>query len=270
MAVTKLSTDILKTLAKRQQDAHKGSFGNVVVVGGDYGMPGAARIAAEAALRVGAGLVTVLTRKEHVAPVVSGRPELLCYGVEESDSVIDKVLARATVVVLGPGLGQSSWSKYLYDKVLALAVPKVVDADALNLLAADDASRQATSWVLTPHPGEAGRLLNLSIQDVQSAREDSIKALQLKYGGTIVLKGHGTLITADGKDIKMCAYGNPGMATAGMGDLLSGVIAGLLAQGLDSLKAAQLGVLRHAMAGDKVIAKTGKVSALAMDLLGEV
>lgn len=270
MVVTTLSPDILKTLAKRQKDAHKGSFGNVVVVGGDYGMPGAVRIAAEAALRVGAGLVTVLTRKEHVVPVVSGRPELLCYGVVEGDSVIDKVLARATVVVLGPGLGQSSWSKYLYNKVLSLSVPKVVDADALNLLAADGTSRQATNWILTPHPGEAGRLLNLGIKDIQSSREDSIKALHAKYSGTTVLKGHGTLITADGKDIKICPAGNPGMATAGMGDLLSGVIAGLLAQGLDTFQAAQLGVLRHAMAGDKVIAKTGKVSVLAMDLLGEV
>lgn len=270
MPVSNLSTDILTLLPKRQKDAHKGSFGHVVVVGGDYGMPGAVRIAAEAALRVGAGIVTVLTRPEHIAPVVSGRQELLCYGVTEGDSIIDKVLGRASVVVLGPGLGKSSWSKYLYNKVLDLAIPKVVDADALNLLAAEVTSRQSRNWVLTPHPGEAGRLLDLSTEDVQSDREDSVKALQAKYGGTIVLKGHGTLITAGGEDIMLCSAGNPGMATAGMGDLLSGIIAGLLAQGLDTYKAAQLGVMRHALAGDKSIAKTGKVSVLAMDLLGEV
>ena len=109
-------------------------FGHVIVVGGDFGMPGAVRLAAEGALRVGAGVVSVLTRELHVAPVVSGRPELLCYGVNETTD-IDDILQRATVAIIGPGLGKSLWSKNLFARVMALPIPKIIDADGLNLLA---------------------------------------------------------------------------------------------------------------------------------------
>lgn len=270
MPITDIGFKVENVLKKRQQDSHKGLFGNVVVVGGDYGMPGAVRIAAEAALRVGAGLVTVITRKEHVAPVVCGRPELLCYGLDESDPTVDSVLARASVLLLGSGLGQSSWSKFLYNKVIDLPIPKIIDADALNLLALETISRKSTNWILTPHPGEASRLLGVAIKDVQREREKSIKSLHTKYGGIIVLKGHGTLITKDGLNLKRCNAGNPGMASAGMGDLLAGIIAGLLAQGVDLISAAEVGVMRHALAGDRAILRSTRPSVLACDLLLDI
>lgn len=266
MPVTDINLERINAVTTRPIDSHKGAFGNVVVVGGDLGMAGAARIAAEAALRIGAGLVTVLTRKEHIAPIVCGRPELLCYGVEAGDDIIDEVLSRASVIVLGPGLGQSSWSKNLYHKAINLPTPKVVDADALNLLSVESKPHKSANWILTPHPGEAGRLLGIGAKDVQGARESSIISLHAKYGGTIVLKGHGTLVTNDGIVLHRCNAGNPGMATAGMGDLLSGIIAGLLALKLDCLKAAQIGVMRHALAGDKAKANTKRLCVLASDL----
>ena len=258
--------DISNPRPARPKDAHKGMFGHVVVIGGDFGMPGAVRIAAEGALRVGAGVVTVLTREAHIAPVVSGRPELLCYGVDES-FCLDAILARATVVLLGPGLGTSKWSENLFKKVIDLPIPKIIDADGLNLLA-KSSKKPNNNWILTPHPGEAGRLLGISAQDVQNARVDALQSLHKKFSGVIVLKGHGTLVGAD--TIVKCTTGNPGMATAGMGDLLAGIIAGLVAQGVDLYTAAKYGVLLHGHAGDKALARLNTVSVLASDLVAEM
>jgi hydroxyethylthiazole kinase-like uncharacterized protein yjeF len=255
--------DINNPLPPRPQDAHKGMFGHVVVIGGDFGMPGAVRIAAEGALRVGAGCVTVLTRPEHITSVVCGRPELLCYGVDKY-FVLDKIIKRATVILLGPGLGQSKWSLDLFNQVINLKIPKVLDADGLNLLA--NQNYKSDNWILTPHPGEAARLLGISPGNVQDSRIDTLQNIHKKYGGVIVLKGHETLVGAD-KIIK-CVTGNPAMASAGMGDLLSGIITGLVAQGLNLFTAAKYGVLLHGEAGDKAVAKFKTTSVLAMDLLG--
>lgn len=257
--------DIINPLPPRPKDAHKGMFGHVVVIGGDYGMPGAVRIAAEGALRVGAGVVTVLTRPEHLTAVVCGRPELLCYGVGK-DFVFDKILERATVILLGPGLGQSKWSLDLFNQVINLKIPKIIDADGLNLLA--NQNYKSDNWILTPHPGEAGRLLGISPNKVQESRIETLQKLHNKYGGIIVLKGHETLVGAE--NIVKCLTGNPAMATAGMGDLLSGIIAGLVAQGLDLLTAAKSGVLVHGNAGDQVVAKLNTRSMLATDLLADI
>ncbi|NCT57534.1 MAG: NAD(P)H-hydrate dehydratase [Legionella sp.] len=262
--------------APRMQDANKGSFGHVLVIGGDYGMPGAARLAAEAALRVGAGLVTVVTRPEHVAAVVSGRPELLCYGLNTpDDEAFQTCLARATMLVLGPGLGSSDWSENFYHAVceqststVPLLVPLLIDADGFNWLAKkqdDWVPRQ--SCVFTPHPGEAARLLKISVAEVQANRVQTIQALQARFGGVFVLKGSGSLVYTESEAPRICHAGNPGMASAGMGDVLSGVISGLVAQGLTPWQAAQMGVLLHAEAGDMALKNQGGPGLLASDLM---
>ena len=267
-----LTLDLVQSwLQKRPADSHKGMFGHVLVVGGDDGMPGAVRLTGEGALRVGAGLVTVLTRKAHVCSTVTGCPELLCYGVDSDITVLDTLLEKATFIVLGPGLGQSAWSKQLFDKIIVSSLPMLIDADGLNWLAIYEPAIPARSnWILTPHPGEAARLLGISVKEVQANRMQSIQSLQAKYGGVIVLKGVSTLVAAKDQPIQCCLAGNPGMASAGMGDLLSGIIAGFAAQGLSLWQAAQIGVMFHAVAGDRAAAKYGDRGLLAHDLLTDL
>lgn len=251
-------------LPKRGRDAHKGTYGHVLVVGGDYGMGGAVRMAAEAAARVGAGLVTVATRPEHV-PVVSGsRPELMCHQVADAAD-LEPLLKRASVIVVGPGLGKTSWAISLLNRLLESNLPKVLDADSLNLLS--ETPRRADNWILTPHPGEAARLLQIACKEVQCNRFKSVTEIQQHYDGITVLKGAGTLIKGPGKMIKICPAGNPGMASAGMGDVLSGIIGGLLAQGLTLQAAAQAGVFIHSVAADRAAEEGGERGLLATDLL---
>lgn len=249
-------------LPARPRDAHKGRFGHVLVVGGDIGYAGAVRLAAEAALRVGAGLVSVATRAANAAWLGAARPEIMCYPAE-SAADLKGLLDRATVVAVGPGLGRSSWAVNLLAHLLEREVPMVVDADALNLLALDPITEE--TWTLTPHPGEAARLLGLTVAQVQADRFRAVAELQRRYGGVAVLKGCGTLISGPNGDIHLCHYGNPGMASGGMGDVLTGVVAGLMAQGLSSLDAATLGVALHARAGDRA-AVAGQRGLLACDL----
>lgn len=271
--VEDINLDTIKGWIKpRPVDAHKGLFGNVLVIGGDYGMPGSVRLAAEAALRVGAGVVTVVTRKEHIGVVVCGRPELLCYGVDSSIEILDILLEKATVIVIGPGLGQSAWSLCLFNKIISLSTKLILDADALNLLAKlKKTPKNSANWIITPHPGEAGRLLGIPATKVQLAREKSILQLQDKYSCSVVLKGYNTLMAfSNTRSLKRCISGNSGMATAGMGDLLSGIIAGLVAIGLSLSQAAQAGVLLHAHAGDLAMRKIDSNSVLASDVLREL
>ncbi len=249
-------------LKPRQQDSFKGSFGHVLVVGGDYGFSGAVRLAAEAALRVGAGLVSVATRSEHASSLNLMRSEMMCHGITHAKDLAP-LLIKATVVVLGPGLGQSNWAKKILACVLKSKKLLIMDADALNLLAKKHINY--VNWVLTPHPGEAARLLNTTTEAIQNDRLAAVLALQKKYGGVSVLKGSGTLIVAEDGKPALCGAGNPGMATAGMGDVLSGVIGGLVAQGISLFIAAKLGVLVHAEAGD-LAKKEGERGMIASDL----
>ena len=254
-------------LEPRSRSAHKGEFGHLLVVGGDLGFSGACRLAGEAAARVGAGLVTVATRPEHAPFLNLNRPELMCRGVERG-SDLGPLLERATVVAIGPGLGQSPWGRTLLGRVLESRLPLVVDADALNLIAAEPVSRD--DWILTPHPGEAARLLGCSAAEVEADRFEAVARLQSRYGGTVVLKGAGTLIRdASSRPPGVCSDGNPGMASGGMGDVLTGVLGGLLAQGLDGAGAACLGVCLHAAAGDRA-ARDGERGLLASDLMPEL
>lgn len=255
--------DFKQLLKPRPRDAYKGLFGHALIVGGDYGMPGAVRLAGEAALRIGAGLVSIATKKEHVSAMVSERPEMMAHGIETANDLA-RLLKKATVLVVGTGLGQTSWSQHLFNQVLTTSQVKVIDADALNLLAKQP--KKSEHWILTPHPGEAARLLQCDIKDILADRIYSVKKLQQKYGGVIVLKGAGSLICT-AKSVSICQAGNPGMASGGMGDILSGVIGGLLAQHFTLQQAAELGVYVHAAAGDMAAAQGGERGLLASDLL---
>jgi ADP-dependent NAD(P)H-hydrate dehydratase / NAD(P)H-hydrate epimerase len=262
--------DLSTALPPRPRRGHKGLFGKVVVVGGGAGMPGAVRLAAEAALRVGAGLVTVASRPEHLQ-VVGTRPELMFHSIAGARDVANAI-SGADVVLIGPGLGRDTWA----DEVLTSAfsaipadAPVVVDADALNLIAAGPGRQHCDHWILTPHPAEAGRLLRVSTDDVQRDRMAALQNLCGQRGGTIVLKGANTLVGRAGEVTRVCDRGNPGMAVPGMGDVLAGAIAGILAQGRDPFLAAAAAVHAHATAGDSC-ARSGLRGILALDLAREL
>ncbi len=257
---------LLADWAPRPRAAHKGDYGRVLVVGGDLGMGGATALAAEAALRCGAGRVSAATRPEHVSALLSRTPEVMVRGLESAQP-LEALLQQADVVAIGPGLGQSPWSEQLFQRVCHSGRPLVVDADALNLLArgAGGVKTQRSDWVLTPHPGEAARLLGCSTADIQADRFAAARALQQRYGGVIVLKGAGSLICAE-NELLLSDYGNPGMASGGMGDVLTGVVAALLVQGLAPLTAVALAVSSHGAAADQA-ALDGQRGLLASDLM---
>lgn len=250
-------------LPRRNRCAHKGDNGHVLVIGGDIGYSGAARLAAEAALRTGAGLVSLATREEHAGFMNITRPEIMCHGISQAEQ-LDDLLKKASVIVIGPGLGQSSWSKSLFLASLSFEKPVVVDADGLNMLA--NLATSKSNWILTPHPDEAARLLNCHTQKIQTDRFAAVSALQSKYKGVAILKGSGTLIASE-DGIAVVNTGNPGMASGGMGDVLSGVIGGLLAQGLGLKDAAQQGVYGHGKAADLAAKVHGERGLLASDLM---
>jgi NAD(P)H-hydrate epimerase len=259
-------SEIAQALPRRARDSHKGTSGRVLIIGG--GMPGAARLAGEAALRVGAGLVTIAGPAEHALAVTGSRPELI-YSTGES---LESALRAADVFAIGPGLGTGDGAEKLWSEVRRSArSPAVVDADALNLLARDPVKLPA-GWIMTPHPGEAGRLLGSDARAVQADRLGAVRELHARYGAIAVLKGAGTLVAGgpdDAPSLHICERGNPGMATAGMGDVLTGVIAGLRAQGLDGDRAARVGVLVHALAGDSA-AQVGQRGLIASDVIAEL
>lgn len=270
-------------LAPRLQSTHKGQCGNVLVVGGDLAYGGAALLAAEAAARIGAGTVSLLTRPAHVMAALARRPEIMVRGIDGPDGysveqLLD-LLERATVVVIGPGLGCSDWGRSLLQQVLRYAgstLPVVLDADALNLLVDERVGEDlppcnARQWVLTPHPGEAARLLRSSVAQVQADRFAAVASLRSRWGGAVVLKGAGSLLCSLSEEgaavLELCTEGNPGMATGGMGDVLSGVIGGLLAQGLSPANALRCGVCIHGEAADLAVAQEGERGLLATDVL---
>ena len=249
-----------RPLGRRHRNAHKGKHGHLLVVGGNYGMAGAVLMAGEAAMRCGSGLVSVATRPGHAAPILSRRPELMVQGVDDG-AAVTALLQRATAIAIGPGLGTDAWARDLLGVVQGSGLPMVLDADALNLLA--ETGDYCDNWILTPHPGEAARLWGAP---VQSRRFEVAAGLQVQRGGVVVLKGAGTLVASDG-GLSVCPYGNPGMSVAGMGDILTGVVGAMLAQGLTLRTAAETGVVLHARAGDLAAAQ-GERGLLATDLLG--
>jgi NAD(P)H-hydrate epimerase len=251
----------------RRRTAHKGDFGHLLVIAGDRGYSGAARLAAEAAARSGVGLVTLATHPEHAHCLNLGRPELMVRGVSEAQE-IEPLLERADALVLGPGLGRHQWGETFYQAALSAKLPVVVDADGLYWLA--EQPQQRRNWILTPHPGEASRLLECDTTRVENDRFKAAEEIQQHFGGVVILKGAGTLI-CDGsaQPISLCSDGNPGMATGGCGDVLCGIIGTFMAQGYVNREAAELGVCLHAAAGDQAALK-GEIGLLAGDLLPEI
>jgi NAD(P)H-hydrate epimerase len=254
-------------MGQRRRTAHKGDFGHLLVIGGGAGYAGAIRLAAEAGARSGAGLVTVASHPEHAATLNVGRPELMCRGVETGEHLAP-LIERASVIALGPGLGRNEWGERIFLAASASSLPTVLDADGLFWLSRHPDRRD--NRIITPHPGEAARLLGCSTGQVQADRFAALRALQERFGGVVVLKGAGTLI-ADGSTHPpaLCSDGNPGMASGGTGDLLTGIIGALVAQGYPLHLAAELGVSLHAAAGDRA-AVMGEIGLLAGDLLPEL
>ena len=257
--------DLPRWLQPRMRDTHKGRNGRLLCIGGDHGHGGAIMLTAEAALRTGAGLVDVLTRDTHVAPLLSRLPETMAHGDSLPSAALDALFAAATVIAIGPGLGQSGWACGLLQRALGSGLPLVLDADALNLVAAGEL-RVPANAVLTPHPGEAARLLHTDVASVQRDRFAAARALAKRYGAGIVLKGAGTIVADRDGTLRLVDAGNPGMAVGGMGDVLTGVISALLAQGLPPPEAASCGALLHSVAGDSA-AINGERGLLPSDLM---
>jgi NAD(P)H-hydrate epimerase len=226
-------------------------------------MSGAARICAEAGARTGAGLISIATHPEHANWLNIDRPELMVKAIHSVDDLTSP-LAKASVISFGPGLGQNAWSETLFNTLINTDKPMVIDADALNLLSQHPHNKP--NWILTPHPGEAARLLGTNSSEIEADRFQAVKQIQQKYGGVVVLKGAGTLI-CDGQTTLVSTAGNPGMASGGMGDALTGIIGGLLAQKMSLFDAASLGVILHGMAADRAAKEHGERGLLALDLL---
>lgn len=260
--VRSIHADNLMRLAPRAMDTHKGQLGHVLVIAGDLGMGGAGLLSAEAALRCGAGMVSLATREQHLSAALSRLPEVMTHAIRSSAQLVTP-LEQASVLVVGPGLGQSPWSRALLSCAAQREVLQVWDADALNLLASGfcTAPKQA---ILTPHPGEAARLLNISTSQVQADRNSAALRIAQGYNAITVLKGHHSLIASPTGELSCMERGHPVMAGAGFGDVLSGVIAALLAQGLPAYAAACLAVWLHACAGEQLASQGRGVAASDM------
>ena len=255
---------LIRCLPKRQLTSHKGSHGHLLLIGGDDGFGGAILMATQAAARVGVGRYTIVTRDSHIAPFLTQFPEAMIRSVEDPYAEeFQRLLKQVNAIVIGPGLGTRDWGKNLFHACIAADCPMIIDADGLNHLANIDTIRD--NWVLTPHPGEASRLLLSDTQTIESSRYQAVADLQQKYQGTIILKGAGTLIS-NGVFTTVCTDGNPGMASAGMGDILSGIVGSLLAQGIGPFLASRIAVALHAKAADRA-ALDGEKGLLATDLM---
>ncbi|WP_073524878.1 NAD(P)H-hydrate dehydratase [Pseudomonas fluorescens] len=239
----------LPQLAARSPDAHKGQFGHLLVIGGDRGFGGAALLSTESALRSGAGMVSLATRPEHVPAALARLPEVMAVGVSSANQLMG-LLEKISVIVIGPGLGDAAWGKSLLSVAANASVPQVWDADALNQLATGSVELPA-NCVITPHPGEAARLLGLSTAEVQADRLKVARALSQKFNAVTILKGAGSLIASPDGRLARCDQGHPAMATAGLGDVLAGLVGALLAQGMPAYEASCLAVWLHATAGER-------------------
>ncbi|QOW18760.1 NAD(P)H-hydrate dehydratase [Lysobacter ciconiae] len=272
--------DLAHWLRPRRRDSHKGSNGRLLCIGGDHGHGGAIMLAAEAALRAGSGLVDVVTREAHVAPLLTRLPEAMVHGDSDGEdnsnsngdsggtasSGLDSLISDASAIVIGPGLGQGAWGRERLRAICASGLPVVLDADALNLIAAGVVAAPANA-VLTPHPGEAARLLQTGITEVQRDRFAAARAIASRYQAVVVFKGAGTIVSEPCGNLSLIDAGNPGMAVGGMGDVLSGVIGALLAQGLPLRDAAVCGALLHSVAADSAAADGGERGLLPSDLM---
>ncbi|MFI9652301.1 NAD(P)H-hydrate dehydratase [Guyparkeria halopsychrophila] len=252
--------------APRARDGHKGRFGTVLVVAGNRGMPGAARLAAEAALRAGAGKVIVATHPDHAATLNIGRPELIVHGVESAHDLL-RLAAEATAVVIGPGLGRDAWAMTAWRALRDCPLPLVLDADALRLLGPN--SLLERDAVITPHPGEAATLLECDAATINADRLGAARSLAERFACGVVLKGSGSVL-ADADRLAVCQRGSPALATAGTGDVLAGLLGALRGMGLPRFAAMELGVCLHAEAGEIEAEVCGEWGMAASDLFGAI
>lgn len=263
-----LNLDQFKKLAPRRVNSHKGRFGRLLCIGGNAGMSGAIRLAGEAALRAGTGLVKIYAHPDSQVQISAGRPELMVIS-----EALEEALSWANTIVVGPGLGQDQWAQETFEKVIAFVqkndLPLVFDADALNMLPQYATSFSPSQCILTPHTGEAARLLETTIEDVDSSRYSNARLLAQRYGVVTILKGPGTIID-NGKRTWVSEHGNPGMATAGMGDVLSGILGAMMAQRMSNLDAAKYGVCVHGHAADIIASEFGERGMLASDIFPQV
>lgn len=252
-------------IPRRPKIAHKGRFGHVLVVAGDRGFGGAGMLAAEAAARTGAGLVTLATRPEHIAPALARCPSVMVQGLIHG-SELPPLISAADVIVCGPGIGRGAWGQQMLQQVVASGKPRVLDADALNLMASRVA-QPADNHILTPHPGEAARLLECDVAEIEEDRISAADRICRLFGGVILLKGAGTVVAAKGVLPEIVSGSNPGMATGGMGDVLSGVLGSLYAQLGDAHLSASIGAALHLAAADRASETRGYMGLLPMDVI---
>lgn len=276
-------SDVRGRLPARRPESHKGSFGHLLIVAGSWGKTGAAALAARGALRAGVGLVTVATRPEAMVPVMAHAPEMMgvelvadgALGVADLNTLLEAAEDKQAIVI-GPGIPRGEETAKLLGTLLEeVSIPCVLDADALNALegSLDILKRAKGELLLTPHPGEMARLLGRTTQEVQADRLGAARALATQSQVVVVLKGARTVVARDDGTLFVNPTGNPGMATGGTGDVLSGVCGALLAQGLSTEDAAVTGVYAHGLAGDLVASQRGQMGLVASDLLdglGEV
>ena len=259
--------EVRQSFPSRRRNSHKQDYGHVLVIGGRAGFQGAAELCGAGALRCGSGLVS-LAQPSNAMGMRSPMPELMCHEISNPHG-LRHLAETASVIAIGPGLGQDTWAQDMLGVALEMPCSRVIDADALRLLAIDPRKNSTGNWVLTPHPGEAAALLNTTVAEIQKDRFSAVGRIQETYGGIVVLKGCGTLVTDAAGNIGVCAEGHPGMATAGMGDVLTGVIASLIGQGLDVDDAALSGACLHAAAGERARAQ-GMHGMVASDLLPQL
>lgn len=248
----------------RKSNSHKGDYGSVAIAGGDHGMLGAVLLAGKAALRTGAGLVTIASRENHLDQPALSQPELMSQVYEQSGQC-DELFSQADAMVIGPGTRENEWGQDLFNATCQHDAARVIDAGGLRLLATSNPKKYAHQ-ILTPHPGEAAALLGSTTAEIQHDRVAAAKAICLRYGGVCVLKGAGTVIAVNDQ-VRICDRGNPGMASAGMGDVLSGIIGALLAQGMTPEEAACSGVWLHAASADRAAEGLGQPALLASDVI---
>jgi len=263
-----LKSKLSKLLSRRRPASHKGDYGRVLVVAGSVGMTGAAVLASRGALRCGAGLTYLAVPRELVSIVDSMTPEVITLPFEKIRDI------KADVVALGPGLGAAPRTRKLTSSLLSHPTPLVIDADGLNVIAKHPEllgkGKAEDKVILTPHPGEMSRLLNESVERIQKDRVAAAKKAAKKFGCIVVLKGHGTVVADPGEKIFINTTGNPGMASGGVGDVLTGMIAAFVAQGTAFFDAAVFAVHLHGLAGDLAAKELGEYGMIASDLVEKI
>lgn len=263
--ITIFDKDLLKIIPPRKLDANKGDFGNILAIGGDHSMAGAIMMAAEACCRSGAGKVTVLTRQENIEALNVRLPNVMS-AIYDDKKDLELAIKNKDFLIIGPGLGNSKWSSDLFEFFMDNNLAKLIDADGLNLLAKSDKKYDLKNAIITPHPKEAANLLGITTKEVQKNRQETARKLHEKYGCIVVLKGANSIIY-DGNNFCLCGHSNPAMAVAGMGDILSGLIAGFTFQNISLFEAAIIGSFIHVISANLLVEEHGEIGLLPNDIV---